>query len=139
MKPMEQMEQAIKHLMFLVDEYHLNFKKQDFKGKPFGNYNTMVYSFYNDTGCFNIEYLYTREEFSFYYSSKFSNDYDELLDKMVNIWIDEPEIWNKHRKWFWFLNDPFFDEKKEKVIMALAEIIRARIDKTGEFFGIKVK
>ena len=138
-KLIENMNKNIRHVMFLVDEYHLNYKEQIFEGKPFGTYETITYSFYNDSGCFTLSYLSSREELDFYYSSKISDDYYELHEKGVNIWIDEPEIWNKHQKWFGFINDPFFWMKHEKVIKALAETIRVKINKNGEFFGVKIQ
>lgn len=133
------MDQYIKHLMFLVDEYHLKYKKQTFVGKPCGSYITRTYSFYNDTGCFTIHHLAMRDDLDFYFSSNFSNNYDDLREKLVNIWIDEPEVWNRHQKWILGLKDPFFWWKEEKVIKALAETIMVKIRKNNEFFGVQIQ
>lgn len=132
------MEENIKMLMFLVEEFNLKYSAQTFNNCPFGNYTTKTYSFYNDSGCFTVNYLISRDELDFYFSSRFSNEYKELHERLVNIWIDEPEIWNKHQKWIFSINDPFFWWKKKKVIKALAETIKTKIDKNREFFGIKV-
>ena len=132
------MEENIKMLMFLVDEYNLKYSVQTFNNYPFGNYTTKTFSFYNDSGCFTIRYLSQKDELDFYFSSRFSNECKELQERLVNIWIDEPEIWNKHQKWIFSLKDPLFWWKKKKVIKALAETIKTKIDKNKEFFGVKV-
>ena len=132
------MKECIQMLMFLVDEYGLLYSEQTFNNCPFGNYTTKTYTFYNDSGCFTIKYLVQRDELDFYFSSKFSNDYNKLQEKPVNIWIDEPEIWNKNQKSIFLIKDPFFWWKKKKVIKALAETIKIKIDKNNEFFGIKI-
>lgn len=125
--------------MFLVEEYNLKYSEQTFNNQPFGNYTTKTYSFYNDSGCFTVNYLLQRDELDFYFSSKFSNERSKLQEKLVNIWVDEPEIWNKHQKWIFSIKDPFFWWKKEKVINALAETIKTKIDKNNEFFGVIIK
>lgn len=132
------MEQIIKMLMFLVEEYNLKYSKQTFNNYPFGNYTTKTYSFYNDSGCFTIKYLLQKDELDFYFSSKFSNECKKLQENLVNIWIDEPEIWNKHKKLIFLIKDPFFWWKKTKVIKALAETIKTKIVKNNEFFGVKI-
>lgn len=132
------MEENIKMLMFLVEEYNLKYSEQTFINYPFGNYTTKTYSFYNESGCFTIKYLTQRNELDFYFSKIYSNDCKELQEKLINIWIDEPEIWNNNQKWIFSIKDPFFWWKKKKVIKALAETIREKIRKTSEFFGVKV-
>ena len=123
------MEENIKMLMFLVDEYNLKYSVQTFNNYPFGNYKTKTFSFYNDSGCFTIRYLLQKDELDFYFSSRFSNECKELQERLINIWIDEPEIWKKHQKWIVSLKDPLFWLKKKKVIKALAETIKTKIDK----------
>ena len=125
--------------MFLVDEYQLNFSAQIFNGCPFGNWTTETYSFYNETGCFTINYLLGRNEIDFYFSSAFSEDYEKLHEKLLNVWNAEPQIWEKHQKGMFGLKDPFFWWKKKKIIEALAETIRYKIDRTKTFFGVSVK
>ena len=133
------MEDYVKLLMFLVDEYHLKFSAQTFNKCPFGAWTTKAYSFYNNTGCFTIAYLLGREDLDFYFSSAFSNDYNKLCEELLNVWIDEPQIWNKHQKWIFGIKDPFFWWKKKKIFNALAETIKEKINRTGEFYGIKIK
>ena len=124
-------------LMFLVKDYNLNFSSQTFNNCPHGNWITKTYSFYNNTGCFTINYLVGRDELDFYFSTKFSNNYCELHEKLLNVWIDEPEIWNKHQKWLYVFKDPFFWWNKRKIIRALADVIRKKIEVSNEFFGVK--
>ena len=64
------MEESIKMLMFLVDEYNLKYSVQTFNNYPFGNYTTKTFSFYNDSGCFTIRYLSQKDELDFYFSSR---------------------------------------------------------------------
>ena len=85
--------------MFLVEEYNLKYSEQTFNNQPFGNYTTKTYSFYNDSGCFTVRHMIQKDELDFYFSSKFSSECEKLQEKLINIWIDEPEIWNKHQKW----------------------------------------
>lgn len=124
-------------LMFLVNDYNLNFSSQTFNNCPYGNWITKTYSFYNNTGCFTINYLVGRDELDFYFSTKFSNNYCELHEKLLNVWIDEPEIWNKHQKWLYVFKDQFFWWNKRKIIRALADVIRKKIEVSNEFFGVK--
>ncbi len=121
-------------LMFLVDKYHLKFTAQDFPSCPFGNYTTKTYSFYNDTGCFTISYLLQKNELDFYFSNTFSSKYASLCKKLLNVWVEEPEIWRKHRN-----KHPFFWWNKKKILSALAEVIREKIHKNNEFFGVVVE
>ena len=133
------MEEIIKLLMFLVDEYNLKYSQQTFNHYPFGDYTTKTYSFYNESGCFTINYLLQKDELDFYFSTEFSTECKKLQGKLVNIWIDEPEIWNKNQKWIFSIKDPFFWWKKKKIIKTLAEVIKIKIHKNNEFFGIKIR
>lgn len=74
--------------------------------------------------------------FSNYSGDRLNNEelrryYDEKLSHKINIFEYEPEIWKKHKiKLF------FGGYKKE--FQVLAEVIETQIQKTGQFFGIKV-
>ena len=133
------MDEEVKVLMFLVDEYGMQFSKQTIKNYPRIDYTTQTYSFYNKSGCFTISYLAARDELEFYYSRRFSCAPEELFEKPINIWIDDPEIWDRHKKWLFGIQDPFFWWKKRKVIDALAEVIRKKISANGKFFDIKIR
>ena len=133
------MDEKVKALMFLVDEYGMEFSKQTIKGYPLIDCVTLTYSFYNKSGCFTISYLAARDELEFYYSHRFSYVPEELFEKPINIWIDDPKIWNRHEKLIFGIKDPFFWLKKKKIIDALAEVIRKKISANGEFFDIKIR
>lgn len=133
------MDDCVNLLMFLVDDYNLSFSAQTFENTPFGNWTTKTYSFYNDTGCFTISYLPNREEWEFYFSHAFSRDCAKLQKEILNVWIDEPEIWHRHQRWIFGLKDPFFWWKKKKVFRALSETIRKKIQMDNAFWGVKVE
>ena len=131
------MQYAVKELMFLVEKYNLKFAEQTFGNTPFGNWVTKTYSFYNDSGCFTISELLQRDEIVFYFSDAFSTDYLVLKQRELNVW-DNNEILRKHQKWIFGLKNPFFWNSKKKYMKALAEVIKEKIGKNKEFFGIKV-
>ena len=131
------MQYAVKELMFLVEKYNLIFREQEFKSTPFGDWVTRTYSFYNDSGCFTISELLQRDEIDFYFSDVFSTDYPVLKQRHLNVW-DNDEILQKHQKWIFGLKNPFFWYNKKKYMKALAEIIKEKISKSKEFFGIKI-
>lgn len=124
-------------LDFLCKDYGLNYAFQRFEKYPFGNWCVDMYSFYNESGCFSVYNLTQRDEVDFYYARKFSSNIDELKGKSISIESVEKDIWEKHRK-TGFLKIPFFWGSNKQVFRALAEVIKAQIDKHGEFFGIKV-
>ena len=130
---MEVLRERIDVLMFLVDEYNMKIAEQRFYTG--GTY--IEYSFYNESGCFTVSFG-PCSDLDFYFAPKFSNLLYELHYKLVNIWIDEPEIWKRHQKWIWFIKDPFFWGKPKKIINALAETIRTKIERDNEFFGVQV-
>ena len=129
------MEDKIKLLMFLVDEYHMSYAKQTFEGRPFGNYNTTTYSFYNETGCFTIRYMFPRVEWDCYRSLRFDNDCDVLFEQLVPIDSIEPEIWKKHMK-VGIFKRPFFWWSTARVFAAFAEALKVHLEKGNDFFGI---
>ena len=136
---MHYMYEEVKVLMFLVDEYGLQFSKQSFEWeKSSRDWICKTYSFYNESGCFTICYDF-KGDMLIYYASEFSCDRRILCEKLVNIWSVEPEIWKKHKKVFGLFADPFFEEKTAKVLRALAEVIRKQIEETNEFFGVKIR
>lgn len=132
------MELDVLCLMFLVEEYGHLFSQQMFSHCPYGNYTTKTYSFYHRTGYFTIRYLVERDDLDFYDLSVVSDQYLQLHEKLLNVWVDENEILKKHQRWLWVFRDPFFWWKKAKVLSALAEVIKRKIEKTGELYGIRV-
>lgn len=131
-------EKTVKDALdFLCKQYGLNYSFQRFEKHPFGNWCADMYSFYNESGCFSIYNLIQRDEIDFYFAKKFSNNITELKEKIVLIESVEKDIWERHKK-TGFLKLPFFWGSNKQVIRALAEVIKAQIEKTGQFFGIKV-
>lgn len=110
---------------------------KDLKKHLFGNWCVDIYSFYNESGCFSVYNLIQRDEVDFYYAKKFSNDITCLKEKIISIESVEKEIWGRHRK-TGFLGIPFFWGSNKQVFRALADVIKAQIDKHREFFGTKV-
>lgn len=114
---------------FLKD-YGLEFKEQIFKNVYNSYFTVYTYSFYNEDGCFTIYNLPQRGEWDYFYSKKFSTTMDELLALRLNIYDQEPEMWNDARKkWFYTI-------KKE--LNVLADVINYQIQNKNEFYGIKV-
>ena len=130
-------------LDFLVEEYDLKYDYQQFKNCPFGNWCTETYSYYNDYGCFTITNLLARDDVEYICLKNIEMlktymylSYTEQLKYQINITAVEYEIWEKYKKRSMF-KGRFWSDKKYLDI--LSEVIRAQIEKRGEFFGIKVK
>lgn len=123
---------------FLVQSYGLSYREQEFPRSFGGNWIVSAYSFYNESGCFTICHLEPRNELSFYYASKISENLDDLMQTKIDVHKVEPKVWEKHQKLLGSIKNPFFECSTEKVLHALADVIKARIDADGEFFGVKV-
>ena len=95
-----------------------------------------THSFFNESGCFTIQIIFQRE-INFWYSSQFSTEMEELCESGINVSLTEPQIWAKHEKLLFFKN-PFFWDNYDKVLIALAEVIKTHLEKNNEFFGIQV-
>ena len=124
-------------LGFLVKEYNLSYKYQEFTNCYGGNWIVQTYSFYNDSGCFTICFIPQKNELDFYYASQFSNERKDLCEKMIDICEIEPDIWDKHTK-VGFFHRPFFWCNNKKILSALAEALRVHLSKDNNFFGIQV-
>ena len=122
----------------LAQKYNLSYQYQDFENCYGGNWWVYTHSLYNDSGCFTIYCLPQRCEVSFYFADKFSTDIHELCDKLINVFDFEKEIWSKHEKFLIFKN-PFYYWSIERTIKVLIEVINVLIEKSNEFFGIKIK
>ncbi|MBQ3215078.1 MAG: hypothetical protein IJB11_03060 [Oscillospiraceae bacterium] len=130
----------IKNLFaFLIEDFKLEYRHQEFDKCYGGNWTVNTHSFYNESGCFTIYSLVQHGgELDFYYAPVFSTNLEELCDKLVDISSIEKEVWKKHTK-FGVFPRPFFWLNNRKVLEALSEVLSAHINKHGEFFGIKVE
>lgn len=124
-------------LNFLCEDFGLHYTFQRFEKHPFGNWCVDMYSFHNQNGCFSVYNLTQRDDIEFYYSSTFSNDIAKLMEKKIPIESVEKDIWDKHKKTGLF-KLPFFWGSNKQIFRALADVIKAQIAKTGQFFGLKV-
>ena len=121
---------------FLVNDYKLNYAFQEFSLS--GGVIAQEYSFYNKTGCFTIHSLPVRDELEFYYAKFYYANITSLQEKPLNVYNFEKDIWNKKSKWFNFIPNPFFWLNKNKILMVVAEVIKAQISKHKNFFGVRV-
>jgi len=120
---------------FLIEEHGLIYQHQSFTNCYGGNWQVETHSFYNESGCFTI-YIEVQRGMSFWYASKFSTNYEDLCEKEVDIYLIEPEIWNKHSK-IWFFNRPFFWWTDNKLLSVFAEALKVHLAKGEDFLGIK--
>ena len=123
---------------FLVEDYGLNYRQQDYSNCYGGNWLVRTYSFYNDSGCFTIHTVPQRGELDFYYSHIFSTKREELCERLIDICSIEPQIWERHMN-FGVIKNPFFWWSSNRVLNALAEVLRIHISAHKEFFGVRVK
>ena len=121
---------------FLVKDYNLSYRCQEFENCYGGNWTVQTHSFYNDMGCFTIQIVIQRE-LNFWCASRFSTEHEKLCERAINVASIEPQIWNKHEK-FWIFKRPFFWCSYNKVLSALAEALKVHLEKEKEFFGIRV-
>lgn len=120
-----------KQFDFLVKDYDLKYSYQKFTNCYQGNWVVYTYSFYNESGCFTIYNLGQRGEWEYFYTEKFCNSMEQLLGTRIHIYSTEKELWDKVTKSF------FYSMRTE--LKTLATVIKSQIEKTGQFFGIKVK
>ena len=121
---------------FLIKDYGLIYKHQKFTNCYGGNWVVETHSFYNESGCFTIYVEFQRGTY-FYFSSKFSTNYEELSERELDISLIEPEIWNKRERFLFFKN-PFWWWCDNKVLKTLAEVLKVHLAKGNDLFGIQV-
>lgn len=132
-----------KELLFLIKKYGMDYIREDFKLHD--SLITETYSFYNKNGCFTISNFAARGEVDYFYlhninllkSFMYSN-YNNKKKAYIDITSVQKQIWVRHTKVLFFKN-PFFWLSSRKVLKALADVIEAQIQSTGQFFGIKMK
>ena len=116
---------------FLISDYLMAYKFQEFENYPSGNWYSKVYSYYNESGCFSIYTLPQRGEYEYYYAKAFSTDIKELLQKVIEVDVKH-EIWQNASKKI------FFGYRQKLQHQAFANYIKYLIKEKGEFYGIKV-
>lgn len=122
---------------FLVEDYGLQYAFQKFDIG--GGWIISAHSFYNDTGCFTVHTMLSRGELEFYYAKHFSTNKSELYEQGLNIYAYEKNIWKKHERLWGFIPNIFVMFNNEKHLEISAEVVKAQINKYGEFFGVKVQ
>lgn len=127
-----------KQFDFLVKDNGLKYVYQEFYNCYGGNWRVYTHSYYNQSGCFTIHTLPQRGELDFYYAKEFSTVLENLCELLIDISSIEKEIWDKHNKILFFRN-PFFWWSRNKVLKALAEVIRQKLIKKMNFLGLKSK
>ena len=122
---------------FLMKDYGLIYKYQEFHNCYGGNWIVHTHSFYNDSGCFTI-YNEIQRGIDFCYASKFSTKCEDLCERGINVSLIEPQIWKKRER-FWIIKNPFFWCSETKVLTTLAEVLKEHLCKGNYLFGIQVK
>ena len=122
---------------FLENDYGLFFQYQNFSNCYNGGWFVETYSYFNNSGCFTIYLLDARGEWWCYYSPKFSTKIEDLCYKQIDIYSSEEKIWNKHKK-LWIFNKPFFWWRKDKVLLAMADVIKNHVEKYRDLYEFKV-
>ena len=122
---------------FLVKEYNLSYKYQEFHNCYGGNWMVLTHSFYNDSGCFTI-YIEVQRGMEFFCSSQFSTKRELLCERGIKISSIEQQIWKKREK-LWFFKNPFFWWSDNKVLRTLAEVLKVHLAKGNDLFGIPVE
>ena len=121
-----------KTFKFLVDDYNLNYACQEFNDCYGGNWTIATHSYYNQTGCFTIQFLYQRSELGFYYSKAYSSKLKCLCEKRIDEQAACPEIWFEAKKRFFFACRP------QLYLNTLAQVIKQQIKDTNSFFGVSI-
>ena len=121
---------------FLMKDYNLSYRYQEFINCYGGSWTVQTHSFYNDSGCFTI-HIEIQRGMDFWYASRFSTEREELCEKAIDVSSIEPQIWDKHEKILCFKR-PFFWWSDTKVLRALAEALKEHLANNDEFFGIQV-
>ncbi len=134
-------------LDFLITEYGFKYEKLGYDNCFNEGVGAFAYNYYNDNGCFTIGHIPVYGDVDYFRFKSLSqlNKYYELRQSglntienyKINIYNYEPQIWESHEKLLWFKN-PFSWISSKKTLRVLAEVIRAQIEKDGQFFGIKV-
>ena len=122
---------------FLVKDYNLSYRYQEFVNCYGGSWIVQTHSFYNESGCFTI-YVEVQRGIEFWYASRFSTERKELCERQIDVSLIEPQIWNKHER-FWIFKDPFFWSKDNKVLKTLAEVLKVHLAQGNDFFGVQVQ
>ena len=121
---------------FLVKDYDLSYKYQEFINCYGSSWTVQTHSFYNYSGCFTI-YIEVQRGMNFWYASSFSTERKELCEREIDVSTIEPQVWDKHKK-IWIFRNPFFWWNNKKVLCTLAEVLKVHLAKTNDFFGIYV-
>lgn len=122
---------------FLVNDYGLNYKYQQFSNCWGLGYFVNTYSFYNYSGCFTIQHTLQSNEIDFYHSFRFSTNREELCEKGIDIFSIEPEIWEKSEK-IWLFKKPFYWWSNKNLLNTLSKVLKIHISKYNNFFDIQV-
>ena len=113
---------VLKFLGFLVNEYQMRYRFQNFDEYLvlYGPINT--YSFYNEKGCFTLLQIAQRGEWGWYISKKLHTNLPDLLEAEIS----------QHD----FIHQRTFSYKK--TLKLLANTIREQLEHSKQFFGIVV-
>ena len=122
---------------FLVNDYNLSYKKQEFKNAFLTHGTAYTHSYANQSGCFTIMDFPVKGELEFYYSKELHENLKDLCEKPIDVFSVEKEIWKKNSK-TGFFKFHFSYWSSQKTLCVLAKVIQSCINKHGEFFGIKV-
>lgn len=136
-----------KYLSFLIEKYGMYYAREDYNA--WDNWAYATYSFYNDSGCFTITDLVQGDDVDYAVLDSVNSlktyvfsDSSEQSKSQMRIASFEKDIWEKYEKGFLFfknLKKPFFWRSAKNILQTLAEVIETQIQKTGQFFGIKVE
>ena len=121
---------------FLIKDYGLTYRYQEFSNCYSGKWTVHTHSFYNDSGCFTI-YIEIQRGMDFWYASHYSTGRKELCEREIDVSSIEPQIWKKFEK-KWIFKWPFFWWNDNKVLNALAEVLKVHLAKNDNFFGIQI-
>lgn len=138
-------EQIVKDALdFLCEDYEFHYRFAQFENYLNQHLPIMTYSYYNENGCFTITEFEPRHEVTYLHldtvdsvKEYFSWNYSKKLQREVNIFDIEPDIWNRRGK-ICGIPNLFFWGSDKKILKALAEVIQVQIEKNGAFFEIKV-
>ena len=113
----------LKYFGFLIKECGMKFQFQTFP-EYYGFCGPIdTYSFYNNNGCFTFHHIVQRGEWSWYRSSRFSNDQYELLEREIN------------RRDYLF-RDYFFTSSWLKI---LSNIVKGQVKRSNSALGISLR
>jgi hypothetical protein len=118
---------------FLVKDYGLKYSYQKFKNCFGGYWSVDTHSYYNESGCFTIHILSQGGEIDFFYAKKFSTVREELCECELNYETIGCEFGQDVEEKLFYVGN---QDSKFKIV---AEAIKTKVAKDGEFFGIEVK